>query len=163
MKRKHGLTGSPEFNIWKGMKYRCSHAGGKYFKNYGGRGISVCERWATSFANFLEDMGKRPSISHTIERANNDGNYEPGNCRWATRAEQALNTRRVLDLRGKIFGRLTVIERADRRLWKCLCLCGTVKLVHSSDLGGHKTTSCGCRRIEVNRERGRSSEEMAHV
>jgi hypothetical protein len=73
------------------------------YKHYGGRGITVCERWS-KYLNFLSDMGRRPSDAHELERINNDGNYEPGNCRWATRAEQMRNTRRnrLVNVRGKI-------------------------------------------------------------
>ncbi len=81
------------------MIRRCEDRKSKDFKNWGARGISVCERWrcisprGTGYKNFLSDMGPRPSPLHTLDRRNNDGNYEPDNCRWATRRQQALNSR----------------------------------------------------------------------
>ena len=75
------------------MKTRCSNPNDKHFDEYGGRGIKVCDRWLNSFENFLADMGEKPSPSHSIDRIKVNGNYEPGNCRWATPEEQARNKR----------------------------------------------------------------------
>lgn len=93
---KHGLSDTPEFSTWTDIKTRCYNTNIKAFKDYGGRGIRVCDRWLSSFDDFLVDMGKRPSKNHSIDRINNDGNYEPGNCRWATRKEQAVNKRNTV-------------------------------------------------------------------
>lgn len=83
----------PEHDVWKAMLQRCRNTNNSGYHKYGGRGITVCNRWLT-FENFLEDMGLRPSSKHSIERINNDGNYKKSNCRWATTKEQARNTRR---------------------------------------------------------------------
>lgn len=93
---RHGHTSggrSPEFRCWLGMRIRCHYPNKREWKWYGGRGITVCERWRQSFENFLADMGPKPSPEHTLDRINNDGNYEPGNCRWATEDEQRANKR----------------------------------------------------------------------
>lgn len=89
----HGNRHLPEYSVWKGMRARCNNKGHLAYKNYGARGISVCERWNV-FANFLADMGLRPTPHHTIERKNNHGNYEPGNCKWDTQQNQCRNFRR---------------------------------------------------------------------
>jgi len=85
-------AGLRAYGIWRRMHERCTNPKDRSFRHYGGRGIDVCARW-DDFAAFLKDMGESPSRAHSIDRINNDGNYEPGNCRWATAAEQARNTR----------------------------------------------------------------------
>ena len=82
----------PEYFVWHNMRHRCRDPKNKCFGNYGGRGIKVCDQWS-QFAAFLEDMGPRPSSKHSIDRLDNDGDYNPGNCRWATKTQQ-LNNRR---------------------------------------------------------------------
>lgn len=91
IKRRRGVYLTPTRNSWIAMWDRCERPGAASYKDYGGRGITVCERW-TSFDNFLADMGTRPAGT-TLDRINNDGSYEPGNCRWATPKEQRANQR----------------------------------------------------------------------
>jgi len=99
----HGMTGTPEHQTWQRMKQRCLYKKISNYHDYGGRGIKICDRWKDSFENFLADMGNKPSQKHSIDRIDNNGNYEPGNCRWATRTEQNRNTRqnRLLTFQGK--------------------------------------------------------------
>lgn len=92
----HGESRPPsaEYASWRAMRQRCLDQSTASWKRYGGRGITVCDRWRDSFEAFLEDMGRKPSPAHSLDRwPDNDGNYEPGNCRWATAKEQSENSR----------------------------------------------------------------------
>ena len=109
----HGKTRSPEWTAWVNMNQRCHQAAYRYYGEYGGRGITVCDDWRNSFSSFLSDMGEKPSAAHSIDRIDNNGNYCPENCRWATRHEQARNTRRnrLLTLNGET---MCLAEWVDR-------------------------------------------------
>jgi hypothetical protein len=87
---KHGGWKTLTYSSWMSMRDRCFNPNSPHYDRYGGRGITICKRWQ-SFAHFRDDLGERPSARHTLERVNNDGNYEPSNCRWATRLEQSYN------------------------------------------------------------------------
>jgi hypothetical protein len=92
MNHRHGMCGTPEYRSWERIVQRCYNQGHVSYKNYGGRGISVCEEWRKSFMAFYRDMGRKPG-GLSLDRVNNNGNYEPGNCRWATPKQQANNRR----------------------------------------------------------------------
>ena len=95
MNKRHGLRHTPEYTAWAGMKDRCYRRNSKFYFNYGGRGIKVCDRWLHSFESFIADMGSKPSPEHTIDRIDNDSNYEPNNCRWVTRSVNMSNRRTI--------------------------------------------------------------------
>jgi len=103
IKHGHSANGkvSPTYQSWRDMKRRSQNPNHKYYNYYGGRGIKVCKRWQ-NFANFLEDMGERPENT-TLDRIDNGGNYEPGNCRWATPKQQVQNRREVKDQKHQYF------------------------------------------------------------
>lgn len=93
---KHGKINTPEYRAWNKLKGRCLRKSDPKYKDYGGRGIKVCDRWLNSFENFLTDMGEKPSPKHSIDRIDVNGNYEPSNCRWADIKTQSNNKRKSL-------------------------------------------------------------------
>ena len=107
----HGMAGRlddrgtrvPEYRAWGNIVQRCTKPSNPQWKNYGGRGITICDRWRESFAAFMEDMGPKPSPDHTIDRIDNERGYEPGNCQWATKKQQCRNRRdnHLLTYQGK--------------------------------------------------------------
>lgn len=109
----HAKERTPEYQSWSAMKERCFRENHSHFDDYGGRGISVCERWM-HFENFLADMGARPGDGYSLERIDNDGNYEPGNCRWATSLEQVRNRRCTVRLTSA--GETLTLKEWSRRL-----------------------------------------------
>lgn len=110
----HGMSNSMEYRSWKMMIQRCTNPNNSNFKNYGERGITVCNQWM-KFENFLGDMGLRRSLRYSIHRVNNDGNYEPLNCRWAPPSEQAINKRKSLNNTSGVKG---VHWSEDRQVWR---------------------------------------------
>jgi hypothetical protein len=95
---RHGLSYTPEYRAWQTARLRCTSPTAKAYANYGGRGIRMCDRWLNNPAAFLADMGKKPSPVHELDRINNDGHYEPGNCRWVLRKVNDRNRRSNLRL-----------------------------------------------------------------
>ena len=89
---KHNNYKNKLYQTWSDMKQRCLNKNNKHYKDYGGRGIKVCNRWLNSFENFLQDMGQKPN-GYSLDRINNNGNYEPSNCRWGTPIQQIHNRR----------------------------------------------------------------------
>lgn len=155
-KAKHHL-----YATWQGIKQRCFNTTHHTYLNYGARGITMAPQWKDDFEQFVKDVGEKPSPKHSLDRIDNDGNYEPGNVRWATATEQAANRRpytpQKRDLTGHRFGQWTVAgentafkpystsRRSPLRFWVCICSCGHVEnaVLYSKLLNG-TSTSCGC-------------------
>jgi hypothetical protein len=97
VKKVHGCSKSKTYKVWTEIIARCENSSSGIYKYYGGRGVTMCKRWRESFQNFLQDMGERP-VGKQIDRIDNDGNYEPGNCRWVTPKENNQNRRNTIHL-----------------------------------------------------------------
>jgi hypothetical protein len=139
----------PLYGVWKQMRQRCRNPDHPFWSYYGGRGITVCARW-NDFEKFVSDMGTRPK-GRSLDRIDNDGNYEPNNCRWATKKQQIANRRACYnapDLIGKRFTSWLVLKRVGtgsggQRTFLCLCDCGRTSVVAASKL--RRGLSLGCR------------------
>lgn len=167
--RHGGCSGriSPSYRSWVSMIQRCTNPKAAMWQYYGGRGIEVCARWK-DFANFLADMGERPS-GKTLDRINGSLGYEPGNCRWATPKEQAKNRRpggpKRIDMTGHRSGRLVVLSFSRsikrRSMWRCLCDCGAITEVAQGDLKSLHSRSCGCLQRETRMRRSSARSPIA--
>lgn len=151
----------PLYATWQSIKTRCFNSTHPSYRNYGARGISMAPEWRNDFELFAKSVGDKPSPKHSLDRIDNDGNYEPGNVRWATAVEQATNklpyTPQKRDLTGHTFSNWTVLgentafkpystsRRSPLRFWVCICSCGHVEnaVLYSKLLNG-TSTSCGC-------------------
>jgi hypothetical protein len=151
---KRGGKVLPEYSVWIMAKQRCHNPKNRQYKDYGGRGITMCARWRKSFAAFLHDVGPRPHPHLSIERRDNDAGYTPENCYWATRQQQRANQRprRAYirkDLTGRQFTRLTVLNPEPKigygkTRWRCRCQCGKIVILAVDVLLSENTRSCGC-------------------
>jgi hypothetical protein len=139
------------------MKSRCNNPKNISYPHYGGRGIQIYPAWRHSFETFLADVGRRPDSKHSLDRIDNDGHYEPGNVRWATRQQQVRN-RSIPNAAavGQQYGRWLVLEeappRAGKTRWLCRCVCGAEAVVIGKNLSTGISKSCGCLQRERSSE-----------
>lgn len=152
----HGYARTRTYQSWQHMKDRCLNVNNLSYKYYGGRGITVCRRWVNSFENFLEDMGDRPKNS-SLDRIDNNGIYEPTNCKWSSHKAQAMNRRTSIgNIVGSKFGRLTItgqFYKSNKLYAKTECICGGVKVCRYENLKDGTTKSCGCMYREMLKNR----------
>lgn len=147
---KHGLSTSQFYDAWAHIKDRCFNPRSKCYKDYGGRGVTVCERWI-QFENFRDDMlPSFPGKGWSIERDDVDGIYEPQNCKWILKEHQARNQRKTVRLEiGQKFGAWEVISGPEWGIkrgtaYRCRCICGIQRFVRAYMLKGGSSRSCGC-------------------
>lgn len=154
------------YRSWRSMKNRCRNKNWRRYDLYGGRGIKICDRWM-NFANFIDDMGERPSRLHTLDRIDGDGNYEPGNCRWATKREQRLNcsdSKRVERRIGTVVGtkKCIGVTRRSPTLYHFECTrCGN-QSSYSSYRYAVKTRCAGCMEDRSDNGRLNSNQRRQH-
>lgn len=149
------VSKTKEYETWYSMKRRCYNPKSHKYKNYGGRGIKVCDRWmdpTNGFQNFLADMGPRPGKGYSIERVDVNGDYCPENCKWITIQEQKFNKTNTLIVPvGETFNNLTILHEVEsvakkggyRRMVKVLCKCGNIKVVRLDNVIYGVAKSCG--------------------
>lgn len=151
------VTERNEYKMFHAIKQRCYNPNNFKYKDYGGRGIIMCDRWVeegvNGFLNFLEDMGDRPEGNYSIERIDVNANYEPSNCKWITMSEQSMNKRNTaVVMEGDVFGKLMVIKEVDgeqrpgnrkRRMFLCRCECGKEVIKRMDKLRLGYVSSCG--------------------
>jgi hypothetical protein len=137
----HGMTKSPEYQLWRNITQKCFNPRSTQYHAYGGRGLTVCKRWRR-FENFYADVGPRPSPSHSLRRINHARGYDPRNCRWA-----------VSMTAGQRFGRLVSVGFVDRRhghaRWLFRCDCGNKTVIAAKAAKSGNTSSCGCLKRET--------------
>lgn len=161
----NALIRQREYNIYRGIIARCENRNLKAYPDYGGRGIVMCKRWRTSFDNFLKDIGRSPSLKHSVERINNNGNYTPKNCIWATQVEQCnnrRNTRHVL-MNGTKMSLSQAVRKAGNVVhiecaWIRISKCGWTVEAAVSTPRIHLSPNSNDRRIQPQTGKSRATE-----
>lgn len=156
------VSKQPEYQVWSQMKQRCYNKKHKKYRIYGQRGITVCDRWKNSYINFIQDMGPRPSNNHSIDRINNNGIYEPSNCRWLPNPDQHYNKSNNFTVnQNDRFGKLThtgnkrfklMNDTPNHKRWELefTCDCGNTKWYRLDKLKHIHTPSCGSKECKEN-------------